>query len=694
MVSLSNVVSAVKNTLAGRLGTGRQLASGIVEQRQMGSLTSIEIGSKNIELLTSYEQAAYSAGLATTLSTLAAPFQWHLRIAPQDYSGLLAHYEQSVEQLREALLHDELQAELKWCRQQLLSPAAMQHQCSLIIKDGDGGGEAFTEGLHRLGLSARNTDAKAADNITPSLAGELKEHLIYIKLGEQYARTLFAANLPANVQLGWLLPLLRLPGISMEISIHCRQGQLTQQDGQTIPAYQVQLYVAVLAAEIDELQTNYKVVQGIMTKLGVITQSADSWQGTTYQMVQPGSTALAWQQGNRAKKAIHLCTEVIIAATSLNLIVSSPANKGIFVGLNEQDGTPVLQALHKGIELHIGVAGSGKTTSLCNQILRGWLWNPSQRVYCIDMQGGMTNFTKAIGGQRATFGCLAGNSLINCLDRVGLVGELLPLVKLASWLRAFFSSLTKTTLTTSDVAKLMTALKGLDAECQQAGGWARRQPILADLLPHLEACDLSLLAQRLNVFVDPEIYGALFNGPTNVAATYRFACFALRDVPEELKVGMMMLVMNFALHRPCGELGGTLVIEELGRLMISEQEVAESWLLKFYQEARANCFRLIATEQSLKVFQASVAGRSILDRASAIYLSRQAWSGSEATILHEELAVSKRAVEKLHNAVPGEVMILSDEQLLHVRQVGLQARERVGIGQYEADSQNAETARG
>jgi len=29
-----------------------------------------------------------------------------------------------------------------------------------------------------------------------------------------------------------------------------------------------------------------------------------------------------------------------------------------------------------------------------------------------------------------------------------------------------------------------------------------------------------------------------------------------------------------------------------------------------------------------------------------------------------------------------------------VRQVGLQARERVGIGQYEADSQNAETARG
>jgi len=111
MVSLSNVVSAVKNPLAGKLGTGQQLASGVVEQRQMGSLTSIEIGSKNIERLTSYEQAVYCSGLAAQLRVLAAPFQWHLRLAPQDYSGLLAHHEQSVEQLREAPLHAELQRE-------------------------------------------------------------------------------------------------------------------------------------------------------------------------------------------------------------------------------------------------------------------------------------------------------------------------------------------------------------------------------------------------------------------------------------------------------------------------------------------------------------------------------------------------------------------------------------------------------
>ncbi|HEX2911055.1 MAG TPA: hypothetical protein VH186_09625 [Chloroflexia bacterium] len=61
-------------------------------------------------------------------------------------------------------------------------------------------------------------------------------------------------------------------------------------------------------------------------------------------------------------------------------------------------------------------------------------------------------------------------------------------------------------------------------------------PILADLLPFLAAEGAGGLAANLEQFVDPEIYGPLFNGFTNIRliGQSRFICFNVRDLPEDL----------------------------------------------------------------------------------------------------------------------------------------------------------------
>ncbi|MBN9392138.1 MAG: hypothetical protein J0I20_29135 [Chloroflexi bacterium] len=191
-------------------------------------------------------------------------------------------------------------------------------------------------------------------------------------------------------------------------------------------------------------------------------------------------------------------------------------------------------------------------------------------------------------------------------------------------------------------------------------------PILSDLMPFLAAEGAVNLVNNLEQYVDPEVFGKMFNGYTNVALDRRFISFNVRDLGEELLRPIRIFqAINFtwgmvrAVNRP-----RMFVADEFGILVQNFHEVGDYMKNLFMRGRHFNLSMTVIVQNvtSLLDYQAAL---QCVENADRVILMRQQKSAIHRLKAHYDLTDGQ--VHTLLGAEPGEALERVDNRWIHVK---------------------------
>lgn len=188
-------------------------------------------------------------------------------------------------------------------------------------------------------------------------------------------------------------------------------------------------------------------------------------------------------------------------------------------------------------------------------------------------------------------------------------------------------------------------------------------PILSDLLPILSAeLHAQDLVRNLEMFADPDLAGALFNGHTNVDLQNRFIVFDVKNVTDELRPLRMMQCMQLSWRlitsNPVSKGKRFLfVVDEFGVIANQAPEVA-SYIGILYKRSRAFGCTMWLIDQDTTSLQ-SLAGRHAISNAGIVEIMRQ--DAQDLAYWQQMFNLTQEEVDTIGQFGQGEVMILLRE---------------------------------
>jgi conjugal transfer ATP-binding protein TraC len=258
----------------------------------------------------------------------------------------------------------------------------------------------------------------------------------------------------------------------------------------------IRFYIMVAAPDLAELQNRSRMLENILTTLGVKFFATTHNQLPTWKTIMP-LTHMAFQQRKRN-----------MTPGSLQSFFWHPKGRlfeesGRYMGFDINSGTPLFydplgpSKDRSPTILSIGKTGAGKSVWLRSNMLIGLM--KGNTVFAIDLEGEMREFVKAYGGRYVTIGT-GDSDRLNVLDVHP--GEEEPLVAGIEQLVVFVSTVLQRQINHGEEWNLLSeayeeAVKGragsLDAE-----SWSRiNSPVLrdiTDILEHMGEAGRSLAA--------------------------------------------------------------------------------------------------------------------------------------------------------------------------------------------------------
>lgn len=190
-------------------------------------------------------------------------------------------------------------------------------------------------------------------------------------------------------------------------------------------------------------------------------------------------------------------------------------------------------------------------------------------------------------------------------------------------------------------------------------------PILSDLFPFLAAEGAIGLVSNLDQYIDPEIFGKLFNGFTNVALDRRFISFNVKDLGEELLRPIRIFqTINYtwgmvrAIKKP-----RIFVVDEFGLLVQNFQDVG-NYVRDLFMRGRFFYLSMVAIVQNITSLLDYQAALQCVENAERVILMRQQATAVHRLKAHFELTDGQLYV--LLGAEPGEALERVAGRWVHV----------------------------
>jgi hypothetical protein len=192
-------------------------------------------------------------------------------------------------------------------------------------------------------------------------------------------------------------------------------------------------------------------------------------------------------------------------------------------------------------------------------------------------------------------------------------------------------------------------------------------PILSDLFVFLNAEGASNLVSNLSQFADPELFGKLFNGFTNVKLDNRFICFNILDLDDGLLRPIRIFqVIDFTWGQVRAlRLPRMFICDEFGILVESNNEVA-NYIRNLYMRGRFFGLSMTIVVQNLASLVTNKAAKICLDNAGRVVLLRQP-EASAARELQAHYGLTDTQAMLIQRAAPGESLQLIDKNWVHVK---------------------------
>lgn len=218
--------------------------------------------------------------------------------------------------------------------------------------------------------------------------------------------------------------------------------------------------------------------------------------------------------------------------------------------------------------------------------------------------------------------------------------------------------------------------KGLDSTALAAAirdafvGLKLGMPILEDLMPFLAAEGQASMVSNLEQFIDPLVYGPLFNGYTNVTLDRRFICFNVRDLSDEmLKSIRIFQIINYTwgMVRGRREPGKPVtpvifVVDELGVLLKTFSSVGD-YLATLFMRGRYFGLAMVVIVQNMSSLLDHPSVRECVENAQRLVLMKQ----DQAAIarIRSEYHLTEGQLMTLVGASPGEGLQRIDGKWVH-----------------------------
>ncbi|MFD7504954.1 VirB4 family type IV secretion system protein [Streptomyces sp. NPDC059850] len=537
----------------------------------------------------------------------------------------------------------------------------------------------------------------------------LEVHARTLAIGGHVACSLVVTGYPAEVNPGWLAPLLAFPG-HLDIALHIEpvpnpvaaaglkkqrarlesgrrgafdKGHLDNPEVEAAAAdaadlayriargegklFHVGLYMTVQAADEETLVEQVAAVRAVAESL-LMTVAP-----TTYRAL-PGWLATLPLGIDTLKIRRTFDTAALAACFPFaSPELPTPAGEAgagsqVLYGLNAVSGAPVLWdrfGCDNYNSVTLARSGAGKSYLAKLELLRLLFTRVTASV--IDPENEYVRLAETVGGNVVALG--ADGVRLNPFD--------LPrhdqaddgddvLTRRVLFLHRFLAVLFGTEAKGAEEAALDRALlrtyarAGITADART---WSRNPPVLADLAEVLDE-DGSEAAAGLVERLAPYVTGShscVFNGHSTASTSGHLTVFALRQLPEEIKAPAMLLALD-AIWRQVTDQGRSgkhlVIVDEAWRLL--GDETGARFLFRMSKAARKNWTGLAVITQDADDVLASPLGRAVVANAATQILLRQAPQAIDT--ISESFRLSHGEREFLLSAARGEALLLAGER--------------------------------
>ncbi|OGL21453.1 hypothetical protein A2707_05460 [Candidatus Saccharibacteria bacterium RIFCSPHIGHO2_01_FULL_45_15] len=525
-----------------------------------------------------------------------------------------------------------------------------------------------------------------------SYAG-LEEQPNYLKLDDQFIRTLFISGYPLTASSGWLNSLINFSH-NIDISYHVHEVNALQalpklrrkitelestkramiRSGKVIGSeitdplesavelrdkiqrgqeklFQMSIYMTISAQTQAELENVTKLLETELSARLFYVKTTRYQQIEGLQSVLPRGEDILDQKRNLDSSSAALTFPLM----SSELVQES----GILYGVNKSNNSLVILdrfALNNANSIIFAQSGSGKSYATKVEILRQLM--QGTRVIVIDPEREYKQLTESVNG---TYIRLSAKSKekINPFD------------------------LTTNSYTQDRIAEHaqdLTEVIGLMAEGLEPREKAavdkailhvyrkakkNTTPLLSDLYAALKDMGHLTLCERLEKYISGSLAN-VFNEQTNIKLDNRLVIFDIKDLPESLRQIMMMIISNFVQNQVKTHPEKRMLVIDEGWMLLQHEESAR-FVAGLVRRARKYYLGVSIISQQANDFLRNDYGRAIASQSSLRILMKQDTTTIKNVV--SEFNLSEYEQTFLLTCERGDALIIADQNHVAVKVV-------------------------
>ena len=414
--------------------------------------------------------------------------------------------------------------------------------------------------------------------------------------------------------------------------------------------FQMAIYVCLRAENKEELDRVTRILEANLSARLFYSKVARYQQLEALQSILPrGEDQLAQKRNLDSSSAA-----LTFPSMSAELVQES----GILYGINKSNNSLVILdrfSLHNANSITFAQSGAGKSYTTKVEILRQLM--QGTHVIVIDPEREYKRLADSVDG---TYIKLSAKSKqkINPFDLATTFHEINDLSEHTQDLMDVIGLMAES-LTAREKAAVDKAILKIYRHAK------KQQPLLEDLYAELRKLGQLKLCEKLEKYISGSL-ADVFNAQTNVKLDNRLVIFDIKDLPENLRQIMMLIISNFVKNQVMAKPEKRLLVIDEGWILLQHEESAR-FVAGLVRRARKYYLGISIISQQANDFLKNEYGRAIVSQSALRILMRQDTTTIKGVV--SEFNLSEYEQSFLLTCERGDALLIADQNHVAVKVV-------------------------
>ena len=411
--------------------------------------------------------------------------------------------------------------------------------------------------------------------------------------------------------------------------------------------FQMAIYVCLRAENKEELDRVTRILEANLSARLFYSKVA------RYQQLEALQSILPRGEDQLAQKR-NLGAALTFPFMSAELVQES----GILYGINKSNNSLVILdrfSLHNANSITFAQSGAGKSYTTKVEILRQLM--QGTHVIVIDPEREYKRLADSVDG---TYIKLSAKSKqkINPFDLATTFHKINDLSEHTQDLMDVIGLMAES-LTAREKAAVDKAILKIYRHAK------KQQPLLEDLYAELRKLGQLKLCEKLEKYISGSL-ADVFNAQTNVKLDNRLVIFDIKDLPENLRQIMMLIISNFVKNQVMAKPEKRLLVIDEGWILLQHEESAR-FVAGLVRRARKYYLGISIISQQANDFLKNEYGRAIASQSALRILMRQDTTTIKGVV--SEFNLSEYEQSFLLTCERGDALLIADQNHVAVKVV-------------------------